>query len=190
MLAENTILILGDSLSSGYGIEPGKNWVALLKQRLTDRHYPYQVINASISGDTTSDGLSRLPGLLKQYHPAVTIIEMGGNDGLRGLQITVIKSNLLKLIQLAVQAKSQVLLLGVRMPPNYGHVYTQGFNDIFSGLAKDNSIHVIPEFLKGVDEDPNLMQPDGIHPNALAQAILLDNVWPVLVKLLGPPTRN
>lgn len=186
-LAKNTILILGDSLSAGYGLEPGQGWVALLSKRLSDEHYSYHVVNASISGDTTSDGLARLPALLKKYHPAVTIIEMGGNDGLRGLQLEVIRNNLLKLIDLAVQADSKVIVLGVRLPPNYGPGYTQGFQDIFSTLKDSASVRVQPVFLKGVDDHPDLMQTDGIHPKSQAQAIMLDNIWADLSRFIGKP---
>ncbi len=172
-------------MSAGYGINPQKGWVMLLQQRLQEKKYDAAVINASISGDTTSNGLTRLPDALKQYHPNIVIIELGGNDGLRGLPLFVIKNNLDSMITLAKDAGSQVLLLGVRMPPNYGPDYTQSFQKIFTSLANKESISVVPLFLKSVDDHPNLMQSDGIHPKEEAQTILLDNVWPMLEKMLS-----
>ncbi|MBX3710035.1 MAG: arylesterase [Gammaproteobacteria bacterium] len=183
-LAKNTILIIGDSISAGYGIDLKKSWVNLLQNRLQENKYPYHIVNASISGSTTNDGLSQIATLLKQYHPKITIIGLGGNDGLRGLQISVIKNNLHNLIEAVKQEKSKILILGVRIPPNYGLMYTQQFKSIYIDLAKRDDIAVIPQFLKNVDDNPDLMQPDGIHPNEKAQVILLDNVWLVLKKLL------
>lgn len=182
VFAENTILILGDSLSAGYGLDPESGWVKLLEQRL---NYHYKVINSSISGDTTSNGLSRLPQALNTYHPQVTIIELGANDGLRGMQIPQITNNLNKLILLAINAKSKVLVLGLRLPLNYGVIYDQKFQQIFSDLAKRNDIRVVPNFLAGIDRNPNLFQADGLHPNAQAQSMILNNVWTELEKLLG-----
>lgn len=175
---------MGDSISAGYGIDPKFGWVALLQERLHNDKYNYRVINASVSGDTTSNGLLRLPNALNQYHPQITIIELSGNDGLRGLQISQIKDNLQRMIVLAKQAGSYVLILGVRLPPNYGTAYTQAFQQIFSELAKRDDISVVPLFLKDVDDNPTLMQPDGIHPTVDAQNILLNNVWQALKKLL------
>ncbi len=184
ILAKNTILIVGDSISAGYGIAPQKGWVMLLHQRLQENKYDYPVINSSISGDTTSDGLSRLPSLIQQYHPTVTIMELGGNDGLRGLQLDIIKQNLDRMIHLAKDAHSKVLLLGVRLPPNYGPQYTGAFQQIYVNLAKKENISVVPLFLTNVDDHMNLMQADGIHPKEEAQIILLNNVWPTLEKML------
>lgn len=184
MLAENTILIIGDSISAGYGITINQGWAALLQQRLSESKFPYRVINASITGDTTSGGLSRMPSLLKQYSPQITIIELGGNDGLRGLQISIINNNLLNMIQLAKLANSKVVILGVRMPPNYGVVYTQPFAQIYSDLEKRRDISVIPNVLINIDSDHQLMQADGVHPNEKAQINILNNVWPDLKKLL------
>ena len=183
-LAQNTILIIGDSISAGYGIDPKQGWAALLQQRLKDEKYDYQVVNASISGDTTSNGLGRMPAALKQYQPQITIIELGGNDGLRGLQLFVIKNNLQQMVGLAQAAGSKVLMLGVRMPPNYGPAYTQQFQQMYADIAEDSSVSLVPLFLKGVDDHPELMQDDRIHPVAAAQSILLNNVWPALEKLL------
>jgi acyl-CoA thioesterase-1 len=184
VFAQNTILIVGDSLSAGYGIDPKQGWVALLESRLKQNKLDYQVVNASISGDTTSNGLARLPAALHQHKPAVTIIELGANDGLRGIQLPLIKSNLLKMIDLVRQTGSRVLILGIRLPPNYGPQYTTQFENIYRELAGDRSITVVPQFLKEVDENPELRQPDGLHPTLSAQTILLNNVWPTLLTLL------
>lgn len=183
-MAKNSILIVGDSISAAYGIEIQQGWVALLRERLQKEKYNYRVINASISGNTTSNGLALLPSALKKYQPTITIIELGGNDGLRGLDIAVIKNNLARMIMLVKNAQSKVLLLGMRLPPNYGPLYTQQFQQIFSELAKTTGVHVVPIFLQGIDENRHYFQPDGIHPIAAAQHIILDNVWPALKPLL------
>jgi acyl-CoA thioesterase I len=184
VLAKNTILIVGDSISAGYGIEPNQGWVHLLQQRLAEQRPAIKIINASISGDTTSNGLARLPKALQAYQPMITIIELGGNDGLRGLSLATIKQNLQHMIDLVHQAKSKTLLLGIRIPANYGPNYTLQFQDIFRQLCHDNAIACVPLFLQGIDDRPQLMQADKIHPTAAAQAQLLDNVWPVLQGLL------
>ncbi|MEO8401366.1 MAG: arylesterase [Gammaproteobacteria bacterium] len=184
VLAENTILIVGDSISAGYGINPADGWVSLLEQRLKKENYSYRVINASISGDTLSNGLERIPAALQKYHPQITIIELGGNDGLRGLQLVAIKNNLEQIINRVKAANSKVLVLGMRLPPNYGAAYTQQFMQIFSALSERKDISVVPLFLTGVDDQSPLMQSDGIHPLAMAQPILLNNVWPMLRPLL------
>jgi acyl-CoA thioesterase-1 len=183
-LAEKTILIVGDSLSAAYGIDIQQGWVNLLKERLEEEHYEYRVINASISGDTTSNGLARLPAALKQYQPAITIIELGANDGLRGLQISVIKNNILRMIALAQEAESKVLVLGMRLPPNYGPAYTQQFHQLFTDLANQDDIHLVPIFLQGIEDNKSLFQADNLHPTAEAQGIMLDNVWVVLKGML------
>jgi acyl-CoA thioesterase-1 len=185
VFAENTILILGDSISAAYGIDTQKGWVQLLQKRLTENSLAYQVVNASISGATTSNGLSRLPGLLSQHKPVITVIELGGNDGLRGLRLTVIKNNLQKMVALAKDAGSDVLILGVRLPPNYGPEYTQQFQAIFQDVADEEKVAVVPVFLKGVDDQANMMQPDRVHPLESAQTIMLDTAWPVLKSLLN-----
>lgn len=184
VFAQNTILVIGDSLSAAYGMETEQGWVALLQQRLAVKKYPYRIVNASISNDTTSNGLARLPNALASYHPIVTILELGGNDGLRGLPLLVIQDNLQHMIMRIIAAKSKVLVLGVRLPPNYGPEYTQGFQQIFMKLSKGNQIHVVPLFLKRVDDNPKLLQADGIHPTAQAQPQLLENIWPMLKKLI------
>ena len=175
--AKNTILVLGDSLSAGYGINPAQGWVALLQQRLKREGMAFYVINSSISGDTTSGGLNRIDADLKRTQPVLTIIELGGNDGLRGLPIATIKRNLLSLITKAKAAKSKVILVGVRLPPNYGEVYNAQFAQIFQDLAKEQQVSLVPFFLNHIDSNTSLMQADGIHPTTQAQGILLDNVW-------------
>jgi acyl-CoA thioesterase-1 len=183
-LAENTILILGDSLSAGYGIDPAVGWASLLAKRLKAGKYDYRVVNASISGDTSSNGLSRLPTALTAAHPEITIIELGGNDGLRGLAPDQIKKNLTSLIALAKQAGSKVLVVGVRIPPNYGLAYTQQFEGVYQDLAKMGGVTVVPLFLKGIDDHAGWIQADGIHPTQDAQTKMLDNVWVGLKALL------
>jgi len=184
VFAKNSILVIGDSLSAGHGIDPNHGWVALLKIRLQENGYDYDVINSSISGDTTSQGLARLPVALEQIKPQITIIELGGNDGLRGLSIFTIKNNLHRMIALIKKANSRVLLLGVRLPPNYGLAYTNQFQQMFTDLARQNNISVVALFLKNIDQDGRLMQSDNIHPTEKAQVIMLDNIWPTLTALL------
>lgn len=184
VLAKNTILILGDSLSSSYGFDTTAGWVNLLKRRLAEHRYDYQVINASITGDTTSNGLARLGSLLTKHQPQITIIELGGNDGLRGLDIDIIRHNLEKIINEIKKTGSKILVLGIRLPPNYGVSYTQQFQQIYLNLAKRSDVEVVPLFLSGVDEQTTLMQQDGIHPSAAAQIKLLDNMWPTVEKML------
>jgi len=184
VFAKNTILIVGDSLSAGYGVETGKGWVALLDERLQDNAMDYEVVNDSISGDTTSNGLARLPAALSKNKPSITIIELGGNDGLRGLPLQVIKSNLSQMIDLTKDAGSKVILLGVRIPPNMGPTYTDQFHAIYTTLGDDKDVSVVPYFLQNVDNKPQLIQQDGIHPTSEAQGALLDNVWPTLKPLL------
>lgn len=190
IFAKNTILIVGDSLSANYGINTQKGWVALLQQRLNEKKYNYHVINASISGDTTSNGLARLSKTLKQNKPQITIIELGGNDGLRGLSISTIKNNLQKMIEMTKATQSKILLLGVRLPSNYGPEYTQQFQQIFLDLSKEEQIPVVPLFLHGIDENVLLMQQDRIHPGIDAQTLMLNNVWPELEKLLAKLSTN
>ncbi len=185
LFANNTILIVGDSLSAGYGIDPNQGWVALLKNRLHEKNFDYDVINSSISGDTTAQGLARLPALLKQFKPQITIIELGGNDGLRGLPLAVIKQNLDQMIILIKSAESHPLILGIRLPPNYGAAYLAQFQKIFTDLSEQTGVSVVPLFLKNIDENARLMQPDHTHPTAAAQMILLTNVWPTLEELLN-----
>ena len=184
VFGKNSILIIGDSLSAGHGIDPSQGWVALLRNRLQEKHFDYTVVNASISGDTTQQGLDRLPAALQEAQPEITIIELGGNDGLRGLPISVITQNLQQMITLIKKANSQVVLIGLRLPPNYGAAYTQEFHQIFAELAQKNQINLVAYFLKNIDQNPNKLQPDHIHPTTEAQPILLNNVWPTLEPLL------
>ncbi len=176
------MLVLGDSLSAGFGLEPGQGWLTLLQNRLDERGYGYRVVNASISGDTTTGGLGRLPRALQLHRPDVVLIELGGNDGLRGTALGVVRDNLSQMIRLSKQAGARVVLAGMRMPPNYGRRYTEEFAAIYPELAKKYGIPLIPFMLDGIALDRTLMQGDGIHPNAAGQPRLLDNAWPVLEK--------
>lgn len=178
-----TLLVIGDSLSAGYGLPPGSGWVDLLRQRLRQQGFDWQVINASITGDTTRGGLSRLPQALARHRPRVVIIELGGNDGLRGFPLAQTRANLRKLVQLSRDAGAKVLLLGVRLPPNYGE-YAERFHALYHQVAKAEQVPLVAFFMQGVAENRNLMQADGIHPAAAAQPRLLDNVWPALRPLL------
>jgi len=179
-----TVLVLGDSLSAGYGIPRGQDWVSLLQQRLDGSDQAYRVINASITGDTTHGGLTRLPGALQRHQPEIVLIELGGNDGLRGLDLATTRDNLREMIHLARQAGARVLLLGLRLPANYGKVYADRFHAVYTELAASENAALIDFFLKGVAETTELMQPDGIHPSARAQPRILDNVWEGLEPLL------
>jgi len=178
------ILVLGDSLSAAYGIPAEQGWVNLLQRRLAERGFPHRVVNASISGDTTSGGLSRLPAALERDRPAIVILELGANDGLRGQPIMAITANLARLIELSRQAGARVVLAEMRIPPNYGPSYTQKFQAAFGELAKRYDILLIPFLLDGVSGNPVLIQDDGLHPRAEAQERILDNVWAVLEPVL------
>jgi acyl-CoA thioesterase-1 len=181
------ILVVGDSLSAEYGLQRGRGWVALLEERLDQEKVPAQVVNASISGDTTSGGRSRLPALLRQHQAAMVIIELGGNDALRGLPLNMTRGNLATMARLSREAGAKVLLLGMEMPPNYGAKYAQEFRELFTTVAKAEQAALVPFFLKNVADtsDPlKLFQSDRIHPNESAQPIMLANVWPEMRKLL------
>ena len=175
-----TLLILGDSLSASFGIEQSQGWVSLLRQKITSGQYPMRVINASISGETTQGGLQRLPALLKKYNPKIVVVELGGNDGLRGLKLSMIKANLLSIIETIEYTDASILLVGVRLPPNYGQIYTGQFFKIYSDLATDKNISLVPFLLDGIATNGSLMQSDGIHPTAEAQPALLENIWKTL----------
>jgi acyl-CoA thioesterase-1 len=179
-----TIVIFGDSLSSAYGITLDEGWVSLLQQRLAKQKRYDQVVNASITGETTSGGLSRFSDMLKMHKPNIVIIELGGNDGLRGLSADETYKNLNVMIQQAKKNKVKVLLLGMKIPPNYGLKYSQQFSENYQILAKKHKIQHVPFFLEGVAGNPNLIQADGIHPTAKAQPQLLENVWPTLIQML------
>lgn len=179
-----TLLVLGDSLSAAYNMEVRAGWVALLQQRLQRQKLPYQVVNASISGDTTAGGLARLPKLLAEHQPRVVIVELGGNDGLRGLPPEQAKRNLATIVTQTKRAGARVLLLGVQLPPNYGTRYNERFQRIYREVAAEQKVPLVPFVLEGIAANPKLMQADGIHPNVEAQAPILENVWPRLQPLL------
>jgi acyl-CoA thioesterase-1 len=182
------VLVVGDSLSAEYGLQRGSGWAALLQERLNREKVQARVVNASVSGDTTSGGRSRLPALLRQHQPSVVVIELGGNDALRGLPMSTTRDNLGAMVQASNAAGARVLLLGMEMPPNYGARYVQEFRDVFTGVAKQGKAALVPFFLKGVADLPDptkLFQNDRIHPNEQAQPIMLDNVWPALKPLIG-----
>ncbi|MFV8570833.1 arylesterase [Marinobacter sp. SBS5] len=181
---QSTLLVVGDSLSAAYGVPSETAWVPLLRDRLEREGLPWQVVNASISGETTDGGLRRLPRLLKQNEPDVVVIELGGNDGLRGFPPNVIEANLAKMIELTLAADATPILVGIQIPPNYGQRYTQMFSDIFPALSDRYSVGLVPFFLEGIYDQEGLMQGDGIHPTEEAQPMLLDNVWPQLVPLV------
>lgn len=182
--ATKTLLIVGDSLSAGYGIAVDAGWAAQLQQRLNTEQRAYRVVNASISGDTTANGLARLPKLLAAHHPQIVIIELGGNDGLRALSLATMQHNIEIMIAKARLAGAHVLLIGIRLPPNYGKIYTEKFHRVYEDIARTQQIPWVPFLLDGVAAHSALMQPDGLHPNAAGQAKVLDNVWLVLRPVL------
>ena len=177
-------MVIGDSLSSGYGIDPQKGWVALLEQRLKETNPKVKVINDSISGDTTLSARIRFSKSIEKHQPNILILELGGNDGLRGLPLIKMKNNLSHMITYAKSKNIKILLIGLRIPPNYGQKYTEQFEQTFTALAKAHNLPLVPRLLENVGGHPDLMQPDGAHPRESAQPILLDNVWPELKKLL------
>ena len=182
--AKPVVLVVGDSLSAGYGVAVDSTWVALLQKRLAAQGYGYRVVNASISGDTTGGARTRLPRALELHKPAVVILELGGNDGLRGLPLRQVRENFEFLIERSQAAGAKVVLVGMRMPPNYGAAYADGFHALYGELAKRYGTPLLGFFLDGVALDEKLMQADGIHPTAAAQPRLLDNLWPALQKVL------
>jgi acyl-CoA thioesterase-1 len=182
--APGTILVLGDSLSAGYGIRIEQGWVALLQGRLKQEGYEYRVVNASASGETTGGALARLPRALGKQRPAIVIVELGGNDGLRGLPIADVRGNFESIIRLSQQAGARILLIGMRIPPNYGPAYTKAFHDLYGDLARRHRLPLVPFFLDGIALDDSLMQEDGLHPNVVGQPRLLEQVWPMLKPLL------
>lgn len=182
--AAQSIVILGDSISAAYGVPTESGWVTLLANKLKQQDKPYIVINASISGETTSGGVKRLPDIIARHKPSILLIELGGNDGLRGFPLNVIKSNLQLMVDQAKANNITPILAAMRIPPNYGKRYTSGFYDIFKQTAEKNSITLIPFILEDVALNPELMQSDGIHPTELAQPLLLDRAWETLEPLL------
>jgi acyl-CoA thioesterase-1 len=180
------LMILGDSLSAGYGMNSEHSWVHLLDIRLKEHGYVYRILNSSISGDTTQGGLTRLPRLLNRYKPEIVIIELGANDGLRGINPDITRENIASMIRQSQDIDAQVLLAGIRLPPNYGAVYLQQFESIYPDLAAEYDTLLVPFFMDGVIFTPGLLQADNIHPNEKGQPVLLDNVW----KVLGPELNN
>jgi acyl-CoA thioesterase-1 len=182
--ASKTLLVLGDSISAEYGLPRDSGWVSLLQTRLSDDKLQVSVVNASISGETTAGGLTRLPALLQQHKPAVLIIELGGNDGLRGLSLAATQSNLREMIKSADRIGARVLLLGMRVPPNYGPDYSKRFAAMYQGLARERNVKLVPFLFAGLEDTERFFQQDRIHPNQRAQMVMLDNVWPSLRSLL------
>ncbi|MGE8178605.1 arylesterase [Pseudomonas fluorescens] len=182
--AAGTVLIVGDSISAAFGLDTRQGWVSLLEQRLKHEGFTETVVNASISGDTSAGGQARLPALLVEHKPEVVILELGGNDGLRGLLPTQLQQNLASMIDNARASGAKVLLLGMQLPPNYGVRYTEAFAKVYSDLAEEKKVPLVPFFLQGIGGNPELMQADGIHPAVAAQGKLLENVWPTLKPLL------
>jgi acyl-CoA thioesterase I len=182
--AQPVILVYGDSISAGYGLAVERGWVNLLSDRLQRAGYGFQVVNASVSGETTTGGLARLPRALAMHDPRIVIIELGANDGLRGLPLATTRANLEAMLAVASGRRRSVVVLGMRMPPNYGERYTSGFAALFPELARRHHAALVPFLLAGVAERRSLMQADNLHPNEQGQPLLLDNVWPVLEPLL------
>ena len=183
---ERSILVLGDSLSAGYGIAVQNGWVALLQQRLQGEGYNYRVINASISGDTSRGARSRLGELLREQQPDLAIVELGGNDGLRGIQIEEMRVNLGAIVEQLLLGGSRVLLVPMQLPPNYGPVYLDRFTSVYREIAMEHGIRLSRFILADIADNPELMQEDGIHPQAAAQTAMLENLWPDIVHLLQP----
>jgi acyl-CoA thioesterase-1 len=182
--SDRTILVFGDSLSAAYGIRPEQGWVALLTQRLQAQGYGYQIVNASVSGETTSGGLQRLPRALQLHQPGIVVLELGANDALRGLPLSGTRANLAQMVRLSQEAGARVLLVGIRIPPNYGARYTEEFASVFPELAKQYHLPLVPFLLQDVALNPARMQEDGMHPNAAGEAPIVDTVWPYLKPLL------
>lgn len=179
-----TVLVVGDSISAAFGLETHQGWVALLEQRLEEGGFEHRVVNASISGDTSSGGLARLPALLADHRPSLVILELGGNDGLRGQSPAQLQQNLAGMVEQSQKAGAKVLLLGMQLPPNYGKYYTTAFAEVFPKVASKTNAALVPFVLEGIGGVPAMVQSDGIHPTAEAQSRLLDNVWPALKPLL------
>lgn len=182
--SDPVILVFGDSLSAGYRMDVEDGWVTLLAQRISEQDLNFRVVNASVSGETTVGGLTRLPASLEAHKPAIVIVELGGNDGLRGLPVTLIKENLISMVKLSEEAGAQVILAGIQIPPNYGPRYTGPFTAQYAEIANSMNLPLIPFLIDGIPQQPELMQDDGIHPRAEAQGMVLDNVWPTLEPVL------
>ena len=179
-----TVLVVGDSISAAFGLETQEGWVTLLEERLREHNPEFKVVNASISGETTGGGLARFPQLLSEHQPDYVIIELGGNDGLRGLSLTQMSSNLTRMVQQAKKQDAVVLLLGMRLPGNYGQRYTEAFYNVYQQIAEQENVAVVDFFLAGVGGEEGMMQADGVHPTQMAQPLLLDNAWQRLAPLL------
>lgn len=186
--AQPVVLVYGDSLSAGYGLPQNQGWVALLADRLRAEKFDYRVVNASVSGETTLGGAKRLEAVLAQHRPAVVVIELGGNDGLRGLSLASTRQNLETMIRTVKAAGAKPLVVGMQLPPNYGPAYTEKFQALFEEVARAQKVPLVPFMLAGFGEKREYFQADGIHPTAAAQPLMLDNVWPVLRPLLGKPS--
>ena len=176
--------MLGDSLSSGYGLDAEQSWVTLLENHLDAQAYGYEVVNASIAGDTSAGGLARLPSLLATYEPAIVVIELGGNDGLRGQPVAKLRQNLGRMIELVKAADARAVLTGIQIPPNYGPAYTESFARVYTELAEEHDVALVNFLMDGVVLKPELMQADRVHPNAAGQRPMFENVWNVLTELL------
>jgi acyl-CoA thioesterase I len=188
--AAQTILVLGDSISAGYGLSQGEGWVALLEKRIQRDKLDYRVVNASISGETTLGGLNRISAALKEHHPAVVIVALGGNDGLRGNPLEETRRNLIAIVQAGRKAGAKVVIAGMRIPPNYGPVYTRRFQGLFAEVARQQNVSLVPFMLQGFADDRKMFQADGIHPVAQAQSRVLDNIYHRLRPLLLPRPRR
>lgn len=182
--APKTVLVLGDSLSAEYGLTRGAGWVALLEQKLKAEKIDARIVNASISGETTSGGRVRLPALLNQHKPQIVVIELGANDGLRGLPVASAEANLRQMVTLSQKQDAKVMLIGMRMPPNYGRAYTERFFGMYDNLAREFKAPLVPFMLEGVADKPALFQADRLHPNAQAHPIILNNIWPTFKNLI------
>jgi acyl-CoA thioesterase-1 len=182
--AGNTLLVFGDSLSAAYGIDPRQGWVQLLADRIKHVGLPWQVVNASVSGETTAGGLRRLPEDLRRHHPSIVAIELGANDALRGQPIAGIRSNLERMIRLARESHAQPVLVGIMIPPNYGIDYADEFRRLYADVARRDHVPLVPFLLEGLEDKPELFQADQLHPTAQAQPRIVDNVWPTLEPLL------
>jgi acyl-CoA thioesterase-1 len=178
------VLVFGDSLSAAFGIDQQKGWVELLRDRLASPYFSAKVFNASISGETSQGGLSRIAQVLDKHNPDIVLLELGGNDGLQGLPLTLMEDNLGRIIQIIQARKIKILLLGIHLPPNYGKFYTQEFDNVYKELVEKYRLPFVPFLLEGIATEPELMQNDGIHPKAKAQDMILDNVWPHLRTML------
>jgi acyl-CoA thioesterase-1 len=188
--AERTVMVFGDSLSAAYGIASSQGWVALLGERIAREKLAWRVVNASVSGETTAGGVRRLPEDLKRHSPALVVIALGANDGLRGQPVAAARANLEEMIRLARAARAEPVLVGLMLPPNYGIEYAREFRELYPGLAKKARVPLVPFLLDGVAEKRELFQPDQLHPTAAAQPVILANVWPVLEPLLRRPAKK